>query len=505
MKKLRLILCLLLTLSLCGCASTQQSDVTATLPPAKVSYEAPADDEGMQYTTQAALFLPSIDDQRLLCRYVSVTLRHDTHPAQAIVQALLNYAGDEMVHSIGNGTQLTLYGQNPVEVAGGVCTVDLTSSALILDDEALYTACLAISTTLCELSDIQQVNVLVADQAISMDISGNLPMGALRGHSGEDLTLLWEQMEARRTPLGGDASTVPVTAMATLYFPLADGSGVIPEVRTLTFPGQTPQQLAAVLMTALSDGAQYISGTASMPVLDDLMTTSPQVSDMMEGGRLVTLNFVDDLENQLAAYDIPLNCFVASVTDTLMTFVPSVTAVNIQVGSELLTQATSLNGETVVFNDGVIRRTAFEDFLMDQVTIYLAKGDKLTAVTRTLPAGEASSPRVLLQELMQGTTAEERAAGISNVLPAGLTNADVLGLSLEDDTLVINLSAHAAETIRQAGSDSEQLTCYSIVNTMCAAKGVRRVIFFFDGASAEQLGGSLYWSGEFYDCPGLIE
>ena len=181
MKKLRLILCLLLTLSLCGCASTQQSDVTATLPPAEVSYEAPADDEGMQYTTQAALFLPSIDDQRLLCRYVSVTLRHDTHPAQAIVQALLNYAGDEMVHSIGNGTQLTLYGQNPVEVAGGVCTVDLTSSALILDDEALYTACLAISTTLCELGDIQQVNVLVADQAISMDIPVTCPWAPCAG------------------------------------------------------------------------------------------------------------------------------------------------------------------------------------------------------------------------------------------------------------------------------------------------------------------------------------
>ncbi len=505
MKKLRLMLCLLLALSLCGCSSTQPVDTAATLPPAETAFEAPVGDGGMRYTTQVALYLPSLDDQRLLCRYVSVSLRHDTHPAQTIVQALLNYAGDDTVHSLGNGTQLTLYGQNPVEIAGGVCTVDLTSSALILDDEALYTACLAISTTLCALSDIQAVNVLVADQAISMDISGNLPMGTLRGHSGEDLTLLWEQMEARRTPLGGDASSVPVTTMATLYFPLDDGSGVISETRTLTFPGQTPQQLAASLMTALSDGAQYVSGTAAMPVLDDLMTTSPQVSDMMEGGRLVTLNFVDDLEDQLSDYGIPLNCFIASVADTLMSFIPSVTAVTMHVGSDLLMHVTSLEGGTINFNDGIIRRTAFEEFLMDQVNIYLAKDDKLTAVTRTLPAGETSSPRVLLQKLVQGPTSAERSSGIENVLPVELSNADILGLSLEDDTLIINLSAHAAEAIRQAGSDREQLSCYSIVNTMCKAKGLRRVVFFFDGASVDQLGGTLYWSGEFLYCPGLIE
>ena len=506
MKKTRLILCLFLTLSLlCGCGTTQQTASTAaTLPPAIVNAVAPVGDDGMQYNGQAALFLPSADGQRLLCRYVPVTLRHDTHPAQTIVQALLGYDGDDTVQPLGGETRLTLYGQNPVEVAGGVCTVDLTSSALILEDETLYTACLAIATTLCNLSDIQEVNVLIADQAISMDISGNLPMGTLRGHSGEELTLLWEQMEARRTPLGGDASTVPVTSMATLYFPLADGSGVIPEVRTLTFPGQTPQQLAAVLMTALSDGAQYVSGTAKMPDMDALMTTSPQVSDMLEGGRLVTLNFTADLSAQLDDCGIPMNCFLAAITDTLMTFIPSVTAVKIQIGTEVLTQTTSLTGTEIRFTDGVLRRSAFESFLMDQAVIYMAKGDKMVAVRRNLPAGDTASPRVLLKEMMQGATQQEQNEGIQSILPDGLREEDILGLSLQDDTLLINLSAHAASAIRLAGSEREQLACYGMVNTLCKSKNVRRVIFFFDGSSVNELAGSLDWGGAFFYCPGLI-
>ncbi len=506
MKKTRLTICLLLTLCLlCGCGTPQQTASTAvTLPPATVNVEAPVGDDGMQYNDQAALFLPSADGQRLLCRYVPVNLRHDVHPAQAMVQALLGYDGDDTVQPLGGETRLTLYGQNPVEVAGGVCTVDLTSSALLLDDETLYVACLSIATTLCNLSDIQEVNVLIADQAISMDISGNLPMGTLRGHSGEELTLLWEQMEARRTPLGGDASAVPVTAMATLYFPLADGSGVIPEVRTLTFPGQTPQQLAAVLMTALSDGAQYASGTAKMPDMDTLMTTSPQVSDMLEGGRLVTLNFTADLSTQLEDCGIPMNCFLAAVTDTLMTFIPSVTAVKMQIGTEVLTQTTGLNGAEIRFTEGVLRRSTFESFLMDQAVIYMAKGDKMVAVRRNLPAGETASPRVLLREMMQGTTQKEQDDGIQDILPKGLQEADILGLSLQGDTLLINLSANAAALIRRTGSDGEQLACYGMVNTLCRSKNLRRVIFFFDGATVNQLAGSLDWGGAFFYCPGLI-
>ena len=48
-------------------------------------------------------------------------------------------------------------------------------------------------------------------------------MGSLTAHPGENLPVLWEQMEAKRTPVGGDPSLTPLTSYMTLYFPLYSG------------------------------------------------------------------------------------------------------------------------------------------------------------------------------------------------------------------------------------------------------------------------------------------
>ena len=89
------------------------------------------------------------------------------------------------------------------------------------------------------------------------------------------------------------------------------------------------------------------------------------------------------------------------------------------------------------------------------------------------------------------------------MLPAGLTDADILGLSIEGDTLLINLSARYADMIRKSAMD-QRLMAYAIVNTMCDGLQIRRVRFFFGSQSVETLGGSLIWSGEFLRTPGLI-
>ena len=51
----------------------------------------------------------------------------------------------------------------------------------------------------------------------------------------------------------------------------------------------------------------------------------------------------------------------------------------------------------------------------------------------------------------------------------------------------------------------EQQLCYAIVNTLCHAKGLRRVVFFFGGSMVETLGGEIYWGGEFLFSPGMNE
>ena len=87
-------------------------------------------------------------------------------------------------------------------------------------------------------------------------------------------------------------------------------------------------------------------------------------------------------------------------------------------------------------------------------------------------------------------------------LPPDLTDADILGLALQEDTLLVNLSARYAEVIRTSNSD-QRLAAYAAVNTLCEMLNVRRVRFYFGDKQVETLGTDLCWDGEFLYNPAL--
>lgn len=504
-KALCLFLSLACAFALSGCSTPLDtpSAPVSTLPPAVSPYEAPVGDASLEYTATIPLFLPSRDGQTLLAQPTPVSLHHGRRNAESLVRALLTFEGNDQVSALGGGVTLQLYGQNPVEVSGGVCTVNLTSSALQLSASELYTVALSLSATLCQQPDIHYVNLLVADQALGMDITNHLPLGSLTVHPGVELPVLWEQMEARRTPLGEDPADTPFTSAVTLYFPLADASGVIPEARNLSFPGQTPDQLATVLISALSTGAQYLQGAAAIPDLSLLMSAAPHVEALDNGGRRVNLYFHVSWEDTLRQAGVDAACLVSALTYTLTGFIPSLSDLRIHVGETPLTSLYSAQHGSQVFADGLITRAAFSAYVMDHATLYFASGDKLSATRRAMPYYEAANPRLLLLRLMDGPTRQELDRGLEPVLPEGLQDSDILGVSLSGDTLLVNLSVRCAELIRQEAASWEQAACYGMVNTLCSAMGVKRVRFFFGGEVLSTLGGTLYWGGEFLHNPGL--
>ena len=504
------ILCLLLALaclvSLSGCQRVESNaPAAATLPPAESKFAAPMGDASLYHTATVPLYLPSRDGQRLLTEYVALPLNHGQHSAEAILLALLSQPATAQTQSLGNGISLSLYGTQPVEVSCGVCTVNLATTALQLEQPDLYRVCAAITATLCELDDVQYVNFLVADRALSMDITGSLPLGSQTARPGEELTVLWEQMEARRAPLGENPANTPVSAVATLYFPLADGSGVAAETRTLTFSGQSASQLAEGLTAALSAGAQYLSGVSPMPDLASLMTAPPQAVDLDDGGRMLNLYFHTGLENSLRQAQVDMPCFVSSLIHTMTGFIPSLSHVRIHIGETPLTSLYSAAHGNLIFQNGLLYRQQFASYLQEQVTLCFSSGDRLREVRRALPYRQARDPRALLGALMKGPTQQELDAGYEPVLPEGLTESDILGLSLAGDTLLVNLSARCAELIRTQAAAWEQIVCYSMVNTLGRAMGATRVRFFFDSQMLEELGGTLYWGGEFLVNPSLID
>lgn len=493
MKKLTRALCLLLCALLLTACTVDVTDEPAVpgLPPVAADGDAPLGDAGLQQEIIAAMYLPSVDGQSLLAYYEPLTLTHAQHPAESILRALLAFGGNSRVRALGGGVTLSLSGANPVEVSGRVCTVNLSASALQLSSADLYAAALSIAATLCELEDIDYVNLLVAGTPVAMDVSGLLPLGSLTAQVGQELPVLWEQFSARRVPVGQSPADTPLTSAATLYFPLADHSGMVAETRRLTFPGQSPELLTAALLEALSSGAQQVSGACDMPELTEMLLAPPAISDLTSGGKRVTLHFAPDVRTRITDAGCDPACCFASIVYTITTFVPSVQQVCILVGDGALTSLYGPGLGSMLFPGGLHARTDYAHALLTQTYVYLPRDGQLERRVLSLPYRSAASVRRLLLRLSP------------EALPAGLTDADILGLSIDGDTLRINLSARYAQVIRDSAMD-QRLMAYSVVNTLCEALGTRRVRFTFGGDMADDLGADVMWSGAFIYNPGLV-
>ena len=502
MKRLAALLCCL-TLTACA-APRQPAAPAATLPPVIDDIVAPIGDAALSVSDTVALYLPSRDGQRLVCHYETLTLNRGRHPAEAVARALLTFPGNDTAAPLAGSTSLQLSVSNPIELSGDVCTVNLMPSALLLNHDALYAACLGLTTTLCELPGIRSVNVLAAGQAVGLDAANRLPLGALSPHAGAELSVLWSQMAARRVPVGSDPATVPLTAAASLYYPLSGGDGVIPEVRTLSFAGQHAPQIIRELLSALSVAPQRRPEAVALPSAANLLLEDPVVTDLTTGGRMATLRFDSSLEQALRNAGVDTACFAASVTCTLTTFIPSLASVQISVGNQPLTSVSGQVSGSLLFPGGVMRRADFADYIRAQATLYLPREDRLVSVTRRLPDAEAYHPRMLLLTLFAGPTAAEAADGVSALLPEGLTDADILGIAVDGDTLLVNFSARTAERIRESELD-QHLMCRGLVSALCELMRVRSVRFFFGGDTVETLNGPIFWGGEFLYSPALTD
>ena len=499
-------LCCAVLLSGCtGNVIEENHDPVPTLAPAEARFSAPDGDGIIAESREYNIYLPGTDKQHLVSRNVRLEAMNLNDTAEALVKALLAYEGDKEAGRMGNGKTLELYGAHPIEISGGVCTVNLSRAAQALDKSVYYKNCLAIAETLCDLNEVNGVNVLVADQSLALDISGYLPMGTLIAHPGANIPVLWEQMEAKKTPLSQKESQNPLSALATLYYPLPDSRGVACTIRTVNFEGQTPRQLAIGLIDAVSSVRRSMSGGQAFPDLKSLLLHDPVTSDRENGTRTLTLSLREDATAVLEEARTDLACFAAAMTCTLTTFIPNIAEVCIRIGDKPITELKTKRFDPVIALSGLVKRSDVQQYLTSSVIVYFARNGILCECERPVARGSVDSLRAQLCALMEGPDTTELEEGIAATLPDSVREDDILGVSAEGDTLLVNLSESFRAEIQAQGAEAETLLCYSMVNTLCKNTGMKRVRFFFEGEQVEYVAGTIYWAGEFMYNIGLAE
>ena len=496
---------------LCGCASMglpiteRQADVT--LPPAEVQFAPPIGDASVEYTAPATLYLPRHDGMSLAPVAAEVAYSPTRPDAESLARALLAYAGNGDVSSVGGSVRLSLYGVNPVEVSRDVVTVNLAANALQLGREALYLACQSITNTLCTLPGVRWVNFLVVDRPIGLDIANTLPMGALSQSGAQDIGAAYEQLLSRRVDSGADAASKPLTANVTLYFPLRDTDGVVSETRSLSFSDQVFSHMVVAILRELARGPEAEIGAPALPLLADLLTADPVLAESdTAGGSVISLEFAYNLDDMLKAYGLTRAQLMASLSYTLCTFFPNVSGIRVSVNDMPITQL-QLEEDmdvSISFEENLLLRSDFSTMLYDYCTLYFAapEGDELCEVLRPVPYAQRLNPRALLTELARGPQPCDSVSGHRAVMPPeAIKDTDILGVALSEGTMLVNFAPSFKEAGAEMDGAQERLFAYAMVNTLCTGVGTDSVCFFCSGSQFEGFSGAIYWPGLFYPLP----
>lgn len=493
MKKNRAaILLLCLVMGLTGCASQGVVTEQVALPAPQLP-QAPYNDSRQDVEQTVLLYLPSVGGEKLVTVPVKAAFSVSRHPAEALCRILYAYPGNDYAAAFPEDVALS--GAHPVEVSGNTVTVILSAGALRLTHEELFMVCQATANTLGQLDEVQYVNVLINGVQPGLDLAATQPAGCYQPVAQPELS-------AQRSRVLSGKSVSRQTISTALYYPAAGARGIVCEARPLSFGSLEYTDVLQTLLSALSEGPEALQGVPRYPDFALYMSREPAVVEE-NGTRRVVLYFDASLNGAIIEHGITRSVMAASLVYTFTTFIPGVEGVEIHIGDEMITSLTPTAtltgaGETIEFENGLMKRSDLSGFLLNGCTLYFAGTDeKLHRVTRTVPYYESRNVRFILGQLMKGSQDFDSEEKLQPVLPAGLRDADLIGVSMEGDTLVLHFSENLMAMCAGMDKTRERNMIYAVVNSLCELPQVKRVQFLVNGQQPDTLAGTIYLPGSF--------
>lgn len=499
MKKRRLLCLMLASLMffLSGCISSLPKEKEATdqrLPEIRSGPEAPLSDSQTSWTTSAVLYVPDAEATRLNTVVQTVVVESGQTKQQAFVEALLRVINASEFQTGTQELRLSTI-SNAVETSGELVTVNLHTSMRALSAQKQFALRMAIINTLTELPETRYVNILVNGMDIGLDVGETIPTGVMSRYTSSDIATYWNQLQTERMSITGDLQKA-----VALYFVSNDGKHLLAEVRGKTFTQRDPAGYAKALLEELARGAMSMDGTRTLVPEQDYFERDPVLVNL-EGDSYIELYFRSEIRSDLALKNSTDAMMLSSICMTLTGFIPKLDGIIAYIDGDPVTQLRLMDGESWVMANGQITREGVLSLAADTCLVYypLPNGARLYAEERPIAQRMRTQPRALIRELMKPPAS----FGLARVMPAEITDADILGLQIQDDTALINVTEAFAEACRGMTAEQERNMVYAIVNTLTELENVTRVRFFVEGTQAP-LADHLFMGGEFMRHPGLI-
>lgn len=504
-KRKKALLALLCALLLCvtGCMESmpmenRQNVIPGSLPEARSGPEATTGDRQTSREAPAVLYVPDAEGVRLNAVVETIVIDSTQTKQEAYVNKLLELIADSDFNAGGQTIRLSPV-SNAVETTRDLVTVNLHQSARALalqSPELMFALRMAITNTLTELPNTNYVNILVNGRTYGLDVNERVPTGVMVRYPGTDVETYWNQY---RDQYISDVGELQKTV--ALYFVSDDGSALLGEVRKLTFSDRDPAVYAKLLIRELSKGATGIAAARTLVPSDDYFERDP-IFTQSEEGDYIELHLRPETYDFLTRQDSTVAMMLSSICYTLTGFIPQLDGIMTYIDGALVTELELMNDEPPwSMQSGLMTRESIATLAADVCTVYypLSTGLGLCAVVRPIAQRLRTQPRALMRELMKPPAHDQ----LSRALPEEITDADILGLQIQGDTALLNVTAAFAAACKGMTEIEERNMVYAIVNTLTEIEGVTRVRFFVEGTQSP-LAGHLYMPGEFMRHEGLI-
>lgn len=480
---------LLVALLLSACSSNSQlslEDALVQLPePEPVQRQQILGDNSLEGEAEIDLHFAS--DNSMSLNTVTRRIRHtqDQTLIESVLQELLE------------GTEAIKAGIIGSESSSGAVTVNLSLEASVNRSEQDYLLlCTSIANTLLELEGINAVNILTGGRSDSLC---GLPLGAFV-QPQDNVAAVYAQVhsESERFPSENQDG---IFRNVLLYFPSEDGKYLLSEVRELEFSND---DYVSAIVNALTQGPLMRACSFSpIPANIDLLASAPLLKTSEAGERIIELNFSGMLTNYLEFAAVQPWQLYGSLVLTLCSFVPEIDALRICIEGEPISEC-SLNGQELIFADGLMRRTDFTPAIGSTVRLYFPNSENhLTAIETPISQAAAYSALTMVRSLFAADFAPEH--GLISPFPEGIVPEDILGIEVENGIAEVNLSARFYSRCQNLNALQERLMVYSMVNTLSGIEQIGAVRFLVEGNTADKLAQEIYLNTALMPDLGLIQ
>ena len=414
--------------------------------------------------------------------------------------SILRSALEELLAGMPGGGSLLVGGAQAtledVEFGSGLATVRLSIDASVnRSDQDYLLLCASIANTLRGIDGVEAVNILTGNRANPIC---SLPMGAITTQI-TNIPAIYAQIQSESDRFLSESGS-SLERTACLYFPAVGGQYLLPETRNLVFANKN---YAEALIQALCDGPQMRSCCfPAIPANLELLSGAPELTVTPDGERVLELRFSSVLINYLALSGVEPWQIYGSLVLTLTSFLPELDAVRVSIDGSRVTEC-DMGTHTSAFADGRMRRTDFAPCIGSGAHLYFSDDTgNLVRMECAISQASANSAGSLLSSMinMHGSYLP----GLNSVFPEGIGAEDVLGVAIENRTVIVNLSGNFYSQCQSLNERQERALVYAMVNALAELDSIGAVSFLVEGRQVDSLVGSIYLRTALMPDPGIV-